>query len=341
MHTLHVSIPIRKKGTNALQVVIAERRGPLRVRCKHKKHRRVAQAGRSRVIVLDDRASPGDVVPLELETDGEDVRVVSVEERSLSDGEIHDPTATPQALGFTALETSVAAMFQWRDGRVGGDFAREQRFFNDMERQTWTSTSGQDAVLALLAAIFAKRHAGDLVAVAALEQSADVNQLTAISNLLKGCMQTHFGDPMAHLLEIEDAFDRFARGDLSLLDGTDSITDPAFQEYKARACQPDSAYYMYFAEFASVCFRKGVDAPLWQALLPALVQTQEIFFEAYKGPGGDPIPLGLPLGGRWPQDEASIKSPDDMHRERAQFKAAYLGVLDDVRINYARQFVAL
>jgi hypothetical protein len=341
MHTLHLSIPIRKPGTNALRLVLAERRGPLNLRCKHKKHHRTTHHGRTSEILLGAPASTGDVVTLEMETDGEAVRVVQVEERSLDPALFPAAGTTPAALAFTATETPMAAIFQWRAGRVGGPFAREQQFFNDMEERTWAPNPHHDVVLALLAEMFARRHADDLAAVTTLEESANAAQLKTFSDLLTGCMRTRFGEPLDHVTEIEDAFDRFARGDLSLLDDTDSIADPAFQEYKARACQPDSAYYVYFAEFASACIRKQVDEALWTELLPALVHTQEAFFEAYRGPGGDPIPLGLPLGGRWRPGEELLTSTADMRRARAKFRTDYDGDPDAVRVNFARQFVEL
>jgi len=340
VRTVTFVIPISEQPANALQLVFAQRRGPLEIVGTRPKARRIALEGRTLLIVFQQPAQAGYGVSMNLSIDGEAVRIVDRQQQLLSEDRLADEEAEPKALGFTPVETPTSQIFQWRDTRtVGSEFALEKRFFNEMDRRTWDTDPDQDEVLQQLDLMFAKRHANDLPAAAALELGVDPVKLLKFSNVFRDCIQAVFGDPATHVFEVEDAFERFARGELSLLDGTDSPTDMAFVEYKARACQPDSVLYMYFAELASACIRKNIAGVPWLDLLPALVHTQLAFAETYCGPGGNPIPKGELLGGKWPP--AVPKPSDEIHLLRANFKATTAGVLDAVRVNYAQQFVEL
>lgn len=53
--------------------------------------------------------------------------------------------------------------------------------------------------------------------------------------------------------------------------------------------EPDSAYFLFFAEFAFVAADTDLpEAPLWRALLPALVASQKTYLKAYEPPPGAP-----------------------------------------------------
>lgn len=331
-------LPRRKPETNAFRIVLARRHGSLEILRTDPPADLVDRDDRTVTIVLS-RTAPEGGIALQFEATGEAPRIVRVEERRFPPADSFSALPPPDALGFTTTQTPVEEIFAWRDSRATGEFAREKRFFNALDRATWVQDDDYKEVLGLIDRAFSRRHAGDSAGARAVEQAADKSKLQRFSDVFCACIQAEFGDPHQHLREVEDCFDRFAGGELSMLDSSDTPGDPAFGEYRALACQPDSIYYLYFAEFASLCVAKDVQGVPWAELLPCLVQTQETFHRAYAGPGGDAILAGEVLGGRWPP--TSSRSPDALHRARDDFKRKYGAVLDAVREHFAREFVAL
>lgn len=331
-------LPRQEPGTNAFRIVLARRHGSLEILGTDPPALLVHRDDRTVTIVLSGDA-PDDGIALHVEATGEAPRIVRVEERRIEPADTSLMLARPSALPFTTTQTPVEDIFAWRAARATGAFAREKRFFNALDRATWVQDGDYVEVQGLIDLAFSRRHAGDSAGARAVELTADRSKVQRFSDVFRDCIQAEFGDPHQHLLEVEDCFDRFARGELSMLDSSDLPSDPAFGEYRALACQPDSIFHLYFAEFAGLCATQGVTGVPWRDLLPCLVQSQEAFHQAYAGPGGDPILPGDVLGGRWPP--ASPQFPDVLHRARDEFKRRYGHQLDAVRENYAQQFVAL
>ncbi len=95
---------------------------------------------------------------------------------------------------------------------------------------------------------------------------------------------TAFKDPGGGLFDLtrfEEAYEMFANGELR-------TQIPSFYW----TTHPSSSYFVYFAEFAFMALEHSSlssdERNLWEAVLPVLIRTQEIFFRVYAPPEGGP-----------------------------------------------------
>lgn len=86
------------------------------------------------------------------------------------------------------------------------------------------------------------------------------------------------------LAQAEEAFERFAAGELSLVDD-----EACYDEAQRQACQPNSTYFFLFAEFADMCIKANIGRDAWTDLLPSLVHSAEVFCEYYRTSSGGAV----------------------------------------------------
>ena len=103
------------------------------------------------------------------------------------------------------------------------------------------------------------------------------------SGLQVEIFRRHFGDLClrAGRRRFGAAFECFANGALQVPDGESPL--PGYIN-----CEPDSAFYYFFAEFAFMALEVGTKKRTWKHALNALVRTQEIYATAYRPYPGNP-----------------------------------------------------
>lgn len=102
-------------------------------------------------------------------------------------------------------------------------------------------------------------------------RQASADKVRVISKVQLSCAQRAFGDLTAPRVQerIGRAYERFAAAQLRHL-----VDDVA-------VCEPDSAYYCMFAEFAMLACELGIDREMWEGLLPSLIRTQMLYAFVY------------------------------------------------------------
>lgn len=169
------------------------------------------------------------------------------------------------------------------------DHHKARAFFNALDSKTAVWSEDLDNVKALLQGLFEKRWGG----------ANDPTASSSPSPLLLTQFQTTaqlFTDlfaPFTDIEEIRDAFDLFARGELSLLGSTVPVPAGVQAVDVEHACQPDSVFHYLYAEFAQVCVQHGIvsvgtfpSPQVWQDLLPTLVHSHKLFCKAYGDAAG-------------------------------------------------------
>jgi hypothetical protein len=113
-------------------------------------------------------------------------------------------------------------------------------------------------------------------------RSAPIEFVRRVSRVQLECARRAFGDltdPLKLDL-IERAYEHFAAGQLRhVVDGR-------------AVCEPDSAYFFMFAEFALLAIQLDVDAQEWRGLLCGLVRAQLLYAFVYGPTGSSPRPFG-------------------------------------------------
>lgn len=175
-------------------------------------------------------------------------------------------------------------LMQWRRSREREPFKKHKRLFNDLDDAFWSNANpdpNQD-LLCLMRGILERRHDGDDPYDGVVFDAA---RLRPISRPFMDAFERYrMANGELNFPSIADAFDRFSRGELSLLrQGDDDPTHPVPFAEKGWSCQPDSTLYFHFAELAELCRRAGVDADVWRELKPVLVYSLEEFIETYSG----------------------------------------------------------
>jgi len=215
-----------------------------------------------------------------------------------------------------AKPTQRAQILAWRDARAAAPHAADKRFFNQLERQTevdeegvWTAIDdlpdsvrrralADDAVLArvrLGLRLRQREKSGSPYekGPARPASESELEDLRAVSRIFRVCARELGPDAGPEALGL--AFLRFATGNLMLLSDADRSAPPEVLDWKAKACQPNSALHFYFAEFADACLASKVDVEFWKPLYPALVFSLELFWKTYRQSELMPLPLGLPV----------------------------------------------
>jgi hypothetical protein len=113
----------------------------------------------------------------------------------------------------------------------------------------------------------------------------DLRTLRRLSDLQLRILTKHFPlESPTRLQDIEDAYERFANGELGL-----------YLESGEWACEPSSGYFFLFAEFALLAADPalaevfGGDQVTWQGLCGVLVRVQELYCRVYKPSGNGPF----------------------------------------------------
>ena len=331
---------------NALQVVFAVRRGPLRLLAIEPPQTRDGERSISpeRVQIVENRAirvfwpksiAPGRDPVLPVQAPGEGLRVASAEFQ-----ETPTPTfADEGAAAFTAQPTTYADIFAWRDANVQPPYQDHKRFFNLLDRETlaedptvWklnlTSAAPRaealQELLPYLQSGFAKRRteSANVDPYVGLPAPVDLKEkLKVVSEIFQKGFEAFFpGTPGLDLEGIKDAFNLFPKGELMLL--TDAIVQTADPvdviEYMSGACQPNSGNFFLFAELADRCVAHNVHAAVWSSLLRALVHSQSVFAKAYN-PNG--FPWKSSQFGPKLQPLTLFSTLSDLQSERASFEA--------------------
>jgi len=200
-------------------------------------------------------------------------------------------TYTPD--GFRTLEslpeaTALETLEEWRKAVTAAvsDHRRAREFFNELDERTLAWSEARDDLQALLSAYYTSRW--NLV-----------DDPTAASTPVKGILDTltdtaqmftELFEAFANIEEIRDAFDLFARGELSLLGSAIPLPSGVSAEDAGHACQPDSTLHYLYAELAQAIVHHGITttgayafhAPaVWSQLLPTLVHSHRLFCKAY------------------------------------------------------------
>jgi hypothetical protein len=107
----------------------------------------------------------------------------------------------------------------------------------------------------------------------------------------------HFGDVAdpAALAAVDRAYEAFANGELA--------RDVDLELFD---CEPNSALYFLFAEFAFLAIEAGIDADFWSRLLPTLVRTQEIYATVYGPASGERTFASYKVRNRIPASRAPL-----------------------------------
>ena len=291
-----------------LHVALARNRGAFRVDSVHPVP--TASSTRDHALALRWDAPPGPV-RIGLTVWGEPVRATA--------------TAGP-APGPVPPGAGQRAVFDWRGRRT--EFLAEHRaarsFFTDLEAGTLGWEKGRSSLQMLLETLFDSRLRGDPDPLRGYVPGEVV--ALAIQGMCKTFV-AGFDRHFEALADIEEAFDLFAHGELSLLD-PDSIRDGeghgvSYPDME-RACQPNSLMFYLFAEFAALCAHLDLAVPgqrfrspdVWRELLPALVYAHRGFHEVY----------AEGQRARWTQEIRGVRAPGRAGALRARRAGELPGV---------------
>jgi hypothetical protein len=124
--------------------------------------------------------------------------------------------------------------------------------------------------------------------------AAAAREFSAIQRTL---VLKHFGDVAdpAALAAVDRAYEAFANGELA--------RDVDLELFD---CEPNSALYFLFAEFAFLAIEAGIDADFWSRLLPTLVRTQEIYAVVYGPASGERTFASYKVRNRIPASRAPL-----------------------------------
>jgi hypothetical protein len=271
----------------------------------------------------DDAPLAGTRVTVELDYAGEKPLVLAVEQKD-------DPAAELRR------EDPKEALFAWRRAREKNPHKKHKQLFNRLDEALWPDDHDEHDELRQLLEDCLWRRKDGLDPYAGVQLGAGLlATLRAVSAEFMAAFEAYRSPKTGRLAyaSIEDAFDRFARAELSLLEPGDvDAAGPLAQAEKAKACQPDSTYFFLFAELAALCIHEGVQRDVWERLLPTLVYALNQFHETYRV-----THPGEPVIGRLPPP--SVKH-SELRAQRARFKKEVPAMgLESIWTNYLREFL--
>lgn len=187
----------------------------------------------------------------------------------------------PEALARPEEDDGEANIWTWRDRRArdSKDWPRAKLFFNLLDYQAPFSDARVYGLTRRCKIRLKSRIDGTPPEYEPTELGR--RNVRHFSGMILAGLRTFFplpGELGFDLQEVEVAFDRFAAGELWMVDGTAPAT-PARQQ----ACMPNSAFYLLLPEFGEMCVHAEVDREEWKALMPALVHTCEVFCKSFVG----------------------------------------------------------
>lgn len=189
--------------------------------------------------------------------------------------------------GGLPASSDPATLEEWRTAATQSlpEHRTAREFFNALDSKTAVWSEDLDNVKALLVGLFEKRWGG------ANDPTASSSPSPLLLTQFQTTAQlfTDLFDPFKDIDELRDAFDLFARGELSLLGSAVPVPKLGLQPVDVQhACQPDSVWHYLYAEFAQVCIQHGIASigkfpspQVWQDLLPTLVHSHKLFCKAY------------------------------------------------------------
>jgi len=195
--------------------------------------------------------------------------------------------------GFLALEslpgaTEPATLEEWRRKATAAesDHCLARDFFNELDERTLAWSEERDNLQELLSAYYSSRWKGVDDPLSSSTPGQEI--LDTLTDTAQ--MFTELFERFANVEEIRDAFDLFARGELSLLGSGVALPSGVNAEDAAHACQPDSTLHYLYAELAQAILHHGITTTggykfpspgVWNELLPTLVHSHRLFCEAY------------------------------------------------------------
>ena len=256
----------------------------------------------------EEAPAPGTRLTIELEYAGERPVVL--------DASLHEsPTAELRR------EDPSEHIFAWRRTREKAPHKKHKRFFNQLDETLWPDDHPEHEELRQLLEDSQWKRRDGLDPYDGLVLSATLAAtLRAVSEAFQAAFELYRSPTTGKLdlLSIEDAFDRFARAELSLLEPADATAaGPVALTEMGKACQPDSTFFFLFAELAGLCVHAGVHREVWEKLLPALVYVFRPFHDTY--------------GVSNPADEAGGLLPPDAPVKQTELRARRAAFKQDLR----------
>ncbi len=281
-------------GSTGVRLLFTSARTSLRaVRCQlppphNLKSFSVSSFGADAVWVPATRGE--ETVRFELDVDGEKLSVQRVLWRG-SDGTFADGRADliDEALAhpgdaLEAVRRAADARLAARARSVATEpYARERDFFAELDRQTNADqpvllpAARADEIRLLLSTL--QNRLVDRLLAASPRACRSVTAVSDLSRIQRALFAKHFpaaaGVAGIELPALQRALLLFVNA--SLRDAT-----------RSEHGQPNGAGVFFFAEFGFLAIENGIDVALWTALLPTLVQMQEIYLRVYEPapPGG-------------------------------------------------------
>lgn len=323
----------RSGPANALQVIFAPRRGSLALRRIEPSSPQFLLEGRTLQAYFDKPLAPGKTVKLELEVDGIEPRPLAPTFLLASPSEWQRHQADVSGLSYGKREASREAIHEWREARAkAGPFSEFKHFFNAFDDATWEADP-EFVLQRKLQAMLRARRRGNAQELRERRAAITVEELRPVSAGLKKSLRPL---PLHKDLQpLSDAFERFARGELSMVEGDEAPGE--LDDFKGLACQPDSPLYFLLAELADACLEHGVEVELWGELRPTLVYTQACFYAAYSDGTLKPMLFGAMLEGLRPPQQ-TLPEAELRARRRAVLASRELDVLWRANLNTYLRF---